>query len=649
MVTHATELEEVAAGATRARHRRLGPPSFDLRALFVVAVLYLLGSLVVWWHVWSTSPTSVTTCGCGDSALFLWFFEWPAHALSNGLSPFFSTAMSYPTGTNLLANTSVLGMGVPLVPVAWLFGPVASLNVALLLAPALSALAMYVLASRFVTWTPAAFAAGVFYGFSPMVLVSLNDAHLMLGMAAIPPLMVAVLDSLVRTKRGRPVVGGILLGILVALQFFIGTEVLLICALIFGAAFVVVVAVAAIGHREVLMAHLRHTTIGLGVAALVALMLLAYPAWFALLGPAHISGRVWPTISLAVEGATLKALVVPMPASISFLHFTHRVGGSQGLNLSGQYFGFGAFIVAGLAIVLRWRDRVVWLLVTVTALCIALSLGQNPHHWLPWSLLGQQPVFENIIPSRFLLLAYMTVALLVALAAEAAYQRLADGRSRGVAVLVAGLLLAVAVIPPLSYLAPTLPLSTQRVVLPRWFQTVAPKLPPHQVLLVFPVPFALIESSMAWQAVARMPYSMVGGGGPDGVPERAGIEQPGQQVIADASFSFVAHTYTPHDIAAVRFALNHWGVTGIVLPDQANLPAYDQMADVTTAAALMTAATGTRPIWQASAWVWRLSRATPAPRLVSSEHFSSCTLGKPSRGVTAVSTATACILASPVP
>ena len=91
------------------------------------------------------------------------------------------------------------------------------------------------------------------------------------------------------------------------------------------------------------------------------------------------------------------------------------------------------------------------------------------------------------------------------------------------------------------------------------------------------------------------------------------------------------------------------GVTGIVLPDQADLPAYDQMADVTTAAALMTAATGTRPIWQASAWVWRLSRATPAPRLVSSEHFSSCTLGKPSRGVTAVSTATACILASPVP
>ena len=66
-------------------------------------------------------------------------------------------------------------------PVTWLFGPVASLNVALTLGPALSALAMFVLLRRWVTWQPAAFVGGLLYGFSPFILVHLTDAHLMLG------------------------------------------------------------------------------------------------------------------------------------------------------------------------------------------------------------------------------------------------------------------------------------------------------------------------------------------------------------------------------------------------------------------------------------------------------------------------------------
>lgn len=622
---------------------------FDWRSLAIVAVLYLLGSLVVWWHVWSTSPTQVTTCGCGDSALFLWFFEWPAHAVASGLSPLFSTAMSYPTGTNLLANTSVLGMGIPLVPVAWLFGPIASLNVALLLAPALSALGMYVLAVRFASWKPAAFAAGVFYGFSPMVLVSLNDAHLMLGMVAIPPLIAASLDSLLRTQRGSPVRGGLLLGLLIAVQFFIGTEVLLICALVAVATVAIVVVLAALVEPAVLRRAARHALVGLGVAGATSLVLLAYPAWFALLGPAHVAGRVWPNISLAIEGTTLKGLVIPMPGSLSFLHFTRRVGGSQGLNLSGQYFGFGALLVAAMAVVLGWRRRIVWVSVFVTVLCVVLSLGEKPHRWLPWSLVGQRAIFENIIPGRFILLAYLSVGLLVAIAADSVAGRLRrETTPRLVPLIVASALLAVALLPPLSYLAPTLPLATQRVVLPTWFERVAPRLPSNQVLLILPAPFALIESSMAWQAVNQMHYSMVGGGGPDGVLQRAGIEKAGQRVVAEASFDFEPVHYRPTDIAAVRRALDGWGVTRVVIPDQPDLPAYDKIASVTAAAALMTAATGALPTWQASAWVWLVDRSTPPPHLLTSQEFSSCVAGRAVRGVVAVTGATSCVLGAPL-
>ena len=98
--------------------------------------------------MWTTHPTATATCGCGDPALFMWFLEWPAYALAHGHNPFYSTAMFHPGGINLLSNTSVLAIGVPLAPVTWLFGPVATLNVAQTLAPVLSALSTFWLLRR---------------------------------------------------------------------------------------------------------------------------------------------------------------------------------------------------------------------------------------------------------------------------------------------------------------------------------------------------------------------------------------------------------------------------------------------------------------------------------------------------------------------
>ncbi len=182
------------------------------RALLVAGGAYLVLALLLWWNVWTGHPTSTTTCGCGDSSLFTWFIEWPAYAISHGLGPFFTTTVGFPGGVNLPANTSVLAIGMALAPVTWLFGPVAAMNVALTLAPALSALAMFVLLQRWVSWAPASFFGGLFYGFSPFVLVSLADAHLMLGMAFVPPLVVACLDELLVRRRRPPAVTGVALG-----------------------------------------------------------------------------------------------------------------------------------------------------------------------------------------------------------------------------------------------------------------------------------------------------------------------------------------------------------------------------------------------------------------------------------------------------
>ena len=140
---------------------------------------YLAVSVLLWWNVWSTHPSGVTSCACGDASLFLWFLEWPAYAIAHGHNPFYSASLFHPGGINLLSNTSVLAVGILLAPVTWIFGPVATMNVASTFAPVLSGLAMFWLLRRWVRWSPAAFVGGLVFGFSPFVFVNLAGGHLM--------------------------------------------------------------------------------------------------------------------------------------------------------------------------------------------------------------------------------------------------------------------------------------------------------------------------------------------------------------------------------------------------------------------------------------------------------------------------------------
>ena len=164
------------------------PRLHQWRGVLVAGCAYLLLSVLLWWNVWSTHPTSVTTCGCGDSSEFTWFLAWPAYAISHGLSPFYSTAMGYPHGVNLLANASDMVTGILGAPITWIFGPIATFNVALTLGPVASAMAMFVLLRRWVTWGPAAFVGGLFYGFSTAILISATAGFAMISTEVVPPL-----------------------------------------------------------------------------------------------------------------------------------------------------------------------------------------------------------------------------------------------------------------------------------------------------------------------------------------------------------------------------------------------------------------------------------------------------------------------------
>src|SRR5271157_1525527 len=200
--------------------------------LVAVAAVYLALGVGLWVRAWAEGASTHTLCGCGDPALFLWFFQWPATALAHGENPFYSTAMFHPTGVNLLAQTSVMGLSLPLVPVTWIWGPVASLNVAATVTPALTAFSAFVVLRRWAPWTPAAFVGGLLYGFSPFVLTNLEFAHLMTAALMLLPLVLAVLDEILIRQRHGALGGGLLLGLLLFAQFFLSSEVLAILAVV---------------------------------------------------------------------------------------------------------------------------------------------------------------------------------------------------------------------------------------------------------------------------------------------------------------------------------------------------------------------------------------------------------------------------------
>jgi hypothetical protein len=643
-------------------------------SLLLAGCTYSVLSAFVWWNVWSNHPTSTTTCGCGDTSLFIWFIEWPAYAFTHGLNPLYSTTLFHPTGVNLLSNTSVLAIGVLLSPVTWLFGPVATLNVALTLAPVLSALALFALLRRWVSWAPAAFIGGLFYGFSPLVLVNLTNGYLMIGMAVVPPLVVLCLDELLLRQRRPPVATGILLGLLLALQFFIGTEALIILLIAVVIGIVVIISIGARAPGS-LQARFRHASIGAVAGCITALVLLAYPTWFALAGPAHLTGSIWPGDQLGYYGAFIKDLVVPTTNSSAYVRLAQRVGGYQGAWISAQYLGVGAAVVVVGGTVLWRRDRRLWLFGAVTVASVVLALGAKKGVFLPWQLVAGLPLLRNVIPNRFMVVTSLSVSVMLGLivdhahcsvrrrikgagaelpdqpskeASEQASREDGSTRSRLVAWIVGAIVAAVALVPTAAYLSAIVPMTTQPVVLPTWFRTIAPHLDDHQVLLVLPVPYAGIESAMTWQAVDRMRYSMVGGGGPEGVPSRSGIERKGEVIIGNATYSqfFTAAAYRPGSIASVRRALGEWGVTMVVIPDQPRLPLYDRVTSAQFAVALMTAATGQRPLHQADAWVWSGVNRDPAPAVPTDPALPRCTSDAHVLRAESIDQVASCVLAT---
>jgi hypothetical protein len=596
--------------------------AFHLVALACFAV----PAVVLWWHVWSGHPSSALTCGCGDPAQEVWFVAWPAWAIAHLHSIFFSGAVNVPHGANLLSNTSGPLIGAVLAPVTWVFGPVAATNLALTLAPALSAWACFAAIRPLVRWKVGAIPAALVFGYSSAIVTSLTFGHVSVTVLVIPPFLFTMLYEIVIRQEHSIRRDGLLLAALLVVQFFISPEILVMCLLL---AVIGLLAVTAVGWRQA-GARAGHALPALGVAAGVTVVVLAYPAWYGLAGPQAVSGVLFALAP--ISGVPLSGLL------LSGRYGDHangyiRFGGYLGRNgPPPDFVGWGVALSTVVSVVAARRRPLTWLLLLMATVTFWLTLGayliSGPawlgRPWLPWRLLSTWPVLKEILPDQFVPLLTLFLAFLLAVGLDAvheAFGRPGTWMTRHRTALAGAATVAVAAVALVPvFLTFAAPLRVVRVHTPPYLRTTT-STPAGRVLLT--VPFAVSGTSqpMLWQALQGMRFRLAGAAlkTPDvtGGPIGSGPPGSARRILTDLTISGPAlPTGTAAQLATVRMALQSWQVDQVVIAGASRDPVY--------ASGFFTAVLGVAPVYEKRAWVWTLPAGKAPAQPTTGSTLSSC-------------------------
>jgi hypothetical protein len=388
------------------------------RAL-AAATVYLVGSLVVTRHLWAHPGNLLNAANPGDQIKFEWMLGEAARSLLHPHNPLFSSTLSTGGGTNLIANTSILFFGYVFAPVTLLFG--AGLSYLLIIAGNIVATAVvwrWFFRRHVTDSEPAAFVGGLFLGFSPAMMTH-SLGHPNLTAQWLIPIMLHLVLGLYRSERR--VRDGIVLGVLVFVQFFIAEEPLLLLAI----SLVLFLLGCALFSPKLVGIHWRGLLTG-GVSAMVtAGALLAYPVYFQFDGPMASMGVPFsvPFFSQDLAG---------------YLQFPNQsLGGNPGattgywpgLTEQAALFG-GPLVVLFLlgSIGFAYRTAVRASLVSVFVL-VALSLGPTVHNGgklssIPslWMHLQNLPLFQDSLPVRMALAITPFVGYILVIVIEQATQ-----------------------------------------------------------------------------------------------------------------------------------------------------------------------------------------------------------------------------------
>jgi hypothetical protein len=468
--------------------------------LVLTAAVYLACSLALHHRLLPHLTTATAGWTSSDSYQFAWWMSWLPWSVAHGADPLYTTYLHFPLGVNGMWNTPVPVLAALFSPVTLTAGPVAAYDVAMVLGPVASGLALALALRVWIErWWPRA-AAGLLYGFSPFVIAHTSVGHLNLVWAVLPPVLLWVVHALLVAPEPRPWRTGALAGLAFAVQTGIYTQTVALCAVVL----VVVAVVLAVRFPRQVAARVPVVLRAAAACLATYAVLCAYPLYLLLAGP----GRPRAEIR---EPATTNADAANLLVPTSLTHFQTRLAplAAQLHTHSGEqggYVGIALLAVIGVSVVAVRRARlvaVVGLATWVLSLGVSLVvLGRDTGVALPWHPMEGVPLVGEIETMRFQVMVALCVAVVVGLWCD----HVADMPRRTLA-------LVGTAIAALTWLPADEQVATPAVA-PAFFAAGAPGLTGADVVETYPRTTGVWRGGarpMFWQVASGFAYRTTGG------------------------------------------------------------------------------------------------------------------------------------------
>ena len=562
------------SGAVKAADPQTAPEGSAARVMprwadAAAVALYLALAFWVTSRLWRHVGALALVNGGSDVHFFEWALVHATRIFTHGENPFFTPQMNAPDGVNLMANTGLLGLTVPLVPVTLLFGPAVAFTVMLTGGLTATAWAWYhVLSRHIVGYWPAALVGGLFAGFAPGMVNQVNGHPDLVGQFLIPFIVWRAIS--LRTARD-----GVVLGLLVTWQAFLNEELLFQT----GLAIAIFVVVYAMFRPAEVRARAGPFLAGLGPALLTAGVLLAYPLWFQFFGPQSYRGLPYSVLGY---GTDLRAFAAFSQWSLVRHGASHSSYGAP--PEENTFYGAPLLIAVGLIVVWRWRRQVAVRALTAVALVFAvLSLGRTVviggHTVLqhgPMSLLDHMQLFDSVVPTRFGLALIPVIAILLAFSVRAAATASGAWLRYGWTLVLVAALLPIAPTPVLAERAAPVPVFFTSG---QWRHYVGDD---QSVFAVDSVFWVGSFTTMGWDNATGQEYRMVGGYFLGPFPDGPGNYGPPLRPTAELLINIVDYGASTRITAAQRAAfradVRYWHAAIMVLGPDA--PHHDQLRHV---------------------------------------------------------------------
>lgn len=579
--------------------------------VLVLLAISCLGTLWVFWRVLQAGPMHAAPEMQYDTASFIWTNAWVAHALAHLSNPLFSPNQMHPFGVNILANPYNFGLPVLFTPVTWLFNPVLSTNLQLMLEPVVDALAMGLCLRRIARSPWLAVAGGVAWGFCPFVVTALAKGWTNVGFLVTPPLVGWLLLELVNSRGWSPRRVGLSLAAVIVVQYFVDPEILVITAI--GT----LVGICALGIEE--RRHVREAARRWASAAVWALVpsfvILLGPILYSLNGPHHDPAWIRPLSTFRTFVSPLRGVILTprnptLPPNIRF-----------SLTANPQFLGLGVLIVVVVGLLLFRIPRPLRALLVVGLFSLWMSVGYGPW-WSPFDALTHVPILHNITLTRFIILTWFAAIVVVVDLAGRVWTWCRDRiQWTPVAFAASVALVLVAFTPPLEAVALTLPVSASSTTGDSALPAVLAH-PGHHVVLGFPFPAS--EREMLQQALTGdFSFDMPGGEWPqifDSPEPSATVNM--LMLVAGQDNHVNAPTLT--QVRQLQSWISRWGVTDVIVP-RTYVPAYAAVyGSPQQFVAIVTEALGAPRVVDGE-WVWSPIKAIPPAVTLTNQAWTACT------------------------